>query len=246
MKRKNEVLLELKNVEFELKNKRILHKINLKVQENEIHSILGVNGTGKTTLSHIIMGLNGYKPTKGKMYFKGMDITNMPIDERAKLGITLAWQNPAYFEGLTVKEYLSINKTDVLPQDALKMVGLEPIKYLLRIVDENLSGGERKRIELASVITMKPKLAILDEPDSGIDMISLEDIKNIILNMKSIGTSVILITHRDEIADISDRASLICHGEIIKVGKPTEVRDFFARNCEQCDHVGNPREDLLK
>ena len=242
---KDKILLKLEKVEYEVKGKRILHNINLSILENEIHAILGVNGTGKTTLSYILMGLSGYKPTKGKIFFQGKDITNMSITERAKMGMTLAWQMPAYFEGLTVREYLSINK-GIPPEDALKMVGLEPIKYLHRIVDENLSGGERKRIELASVITMKPKLAILDEPDSGIDIVSLDDIKNIILNLKSIGSSVILITHRDEIADISDRASLICHGGIIKVGKPREVRDFFAGFCEGCDHVGKPREDLLK
>lgn len=148
------------------------------------------------------MGISGYKPTSGKIMFNSTDITNLSISERAKLGITPAWQSPAYFEGITVKEYLELTQSLIEPAQCLRLVGLNPNLYLQRIVNSSLSGGERKRIELASVISTRPKLAILDEPDSGIDMVSIKGMKSIIRNFKKLGASVILITHRAEIADL--------------------------------------------
>ncbi len=182
------------------------------------------------------MGLEGYKPTKGKIIFNGIDITKMSITERARMGITLAWQNPATFEGVTVEKYLSLHGFD--PKKALKMVGLNPREYLKRIIDENLSGGERKRIELASVISMKPKLAILDEPDSGIDFISIRKMKSTIEKIRSLGSSILLITHNEDMLMVCDRASLLCNGQIIKTGSPREIARFFKEHCKRCGHKG--------
>jgi Fe-S cluster assembly ATP-binding protein len=115
-------------------------------------------------------------------------------------------------------------------------VGLEPSRYLDRMVDRSLSGGERKRIELASVLALRPKLAILDEPDSGIDMLSTDDIIRVLDHLRSGGSAVLLITHRDEIAAAADRASQICGGRIVSTGSPSEVAaGFKSRKCISCD-----------
>ena len=239
-------MLELKDIHYSIERKEILREINLVIGEGEIHSIIGVNGTGKTTLAAILMGLNGYRPSRGEVLFNGKNITNFPITERAKLGITLAWQIPANFEGITVREYLSIKKNSVEHKKTLKLVGLNPDLYLDRTVDENLSGGERKRIELASVFSIKPKLVVLDEPDSGIDMASISAIKKMIKSFKKMGASVLLITHSEGMARIGDSVALLCNGKIVKEGDVKEVTEFFRKHCKECDHIGEIEEEILK
>jgi len=239
-------MLELRNVHYSTGDKKILKGIDLVIGESRIQSIIGVNGTGKTTLAAIIMGLNGYRPHRGRIFFEGRDITDLSITERARLGITLAWQIPASFEGITVREYLNIKKNFTAPEKALKLVGLNPNLYLNRVVDENLSGGERKRIELASVFSVKPKLVILDEPDSGIDMASITAIKKVIKNFKKMGTSVLLITHSERMAKVGDTVSLLCDGKIVKEGNVKEVTEFFRKYCRECDHIGEIEEEILK
>ena len=239
-------MLELKDVHYSVERKEILRGINLVIGEGKIHSIIGVNGTGKTTLAAVLMGLNGYKPSRGEVLFNGKNITNFPTTERAKLGITLAWQIPANFEGITVREYLSIKKNSVEPKKALKLVGLNPDLYLDRTVDENLSGGERKRIELASVFSIKPKLVVLDEPDSGIDMASISAIKKMIKSFKKMGASILLITHSERMAKIGDSVALLCNGKIVKEGDVKEVTEFFRKHCKECDHIGEIEEEILK
>ena len=239
-------MLELKDVHYSVERKEILRGINLVIGEGKIHSIIGVNGTGKTTLAAVLMGLNGYKPSRGEVLFNGKNITNFPTTERAKLGITLAWQIPANFEGITVREYLSIKKNSVEPKKALKLVGLNPDLYLDRTVDENLSGGERKRIELASVFSIKPKLVVLDEPDSGIDMASISAIKKMIKSFKKMGASILLITHSERMAKIGDSVALLCNGKIVKEGDVKEVTEFFKKHCKECDHIGEIEEEILK
>ncbi|OQX56700.1 MAG: ABC transporter ATP-binding protein [Candidatus Cloacimonas sp. 4484_209] len=239
-------MLEIKNLYYAAGSKKILKGVNLTVGKGEIRSIIGVNGTGKTTLAAIIMGLEGYRPTKGKILYNKRDITNLSVTERAKLGITLAWQSPATFEGITVREYLSIGESANNVDKYLRFVGLNPNVYLNRVVDESLSGGERKRIELASVFSTKPKLVILDEPDSGIDMASISAIRNVIRSFKKIGTSIFLITHNENMAKIGDRVSLLCSGEVLKEGTPEEVTKFFKKHCKSCDHIGKIDEKELK
>jgi len=107
---------ELKDIHYSVERKEILRGIDLVIGEGEIHSIIGVNGTGKTTLAAVLMGLNGYKPSRGKVFFNGKDITNLSTTERAKLGITLAWQIPANFEGITVREYMNLKKDSIDPK----------------------------------------------------------------------------------------------------------------------------------
>jgi len=234
-------MLTVENVKLSLDGKEIMRGVNLEVGDREIHSVIGPNGAGKSTLAYLLMGIEGYRATEGSIYFNGELITPLSITERAQRGITLAWQEPARFEGLTVRDYLSIGGRlgDNVSEDALRrcleMVNLSPEMYLDREVSDALSGGERKRIELASIITMRPKLAILDEPDSGIDVLSLKEVIALMHDLKKNGSSVLVITHREEIAAASDRASLMCDGVIVRTGDPVEISNFFKDECKPCD-----------
>lgn len=229
-------LLDIHNLTFEGDRHSILDRLDLTIDSQEIHALLGANGSGKTTLAYVLMGCEGYAPSAGTVRFDGTDLLPMKMHERARLGLTLAWQEPARFEGVTVREYLTLGKPDCDPDPALRQVGLVPDRYLDRRMDKALSGGERHRIELASVLSMKPKLAVLDEPAAGIDMLSINHIIDIIRALKAAGGSVLLITHQEEVALVADRASQLCAGRIIFSGSPRETVDHFrSRTCVRCD-----------
>jgi len=241
-------VLQLQNLGLILDGNQILKNLNLETRPGEIHSILGANGTGKSTLASVIAGLSGYRHVDGKLLFHGEDITDLSISERARRGITLAWQEPARFEGLSVAEYIGLGQRFAgdgcaSPRECLMKVGLVPENYLARAVDSTLRGGERKRIELASVLAMKPKLAILDEPDSGIDALSIDCVVEVIKTFSRNGTTVLLITHHEEVAEIADRASSLCGGTIMKTGDPVAVARFFRNHCQECLHVNLPGEE---
>jgi len=233
-------VLEIKSLKLTLNGKPVIDGLYLEVREGRIHGLLGVNGTGKTTLANLIIGIS--YPDEGSIIFEGRDITRCTISERAKMGITLAWQEPARFEGLSIGEYLKLSRnldsTEV--ENYLLAVGLPPKEYLNRAVDANLSGGERKRVELASVLAMKPKVAILDEPDSGIDVVSLPHIMNGIVEMGRRGSGVLLITHSEEAVRVADEVLIMCAGKIINSGQPQEMCQWFRDNCQTCVHIGEP------
>ena len=229
-------LLSIRGLTFEVDRLSILDRLDLAVESQQIHALLGANGSGKTTLAYVLMGCESYTPSAGTVLFDGADLLPLKLHERARLGLTLAWQEPARFEGVTVREYLTLGKPNCDPELALKHVGLVPGRYLGRRMDKALSGGERHRIELASVLSMKPKLAILDEPAAGIDMLSINHIIEIIRALKAAGGSVLLITHQEEVALMADRASQLCAGRIIFSGSPREAVDHFrGRTCVRCD-----------
>jgi Fe-S cluster assembly ATP-binding protein len=236
-------MLDVQKLELKLNGKPIINDFSLHIDKGEIHGILGENGTGKTTIANLIMGTNNYRPTAGKMTFDGKDITKLSVSERAKRGITLAWQEPARVEGLTVRDYLRLSsrngQTGQIEQYLLT-VGLEPAQYMDRDIDATLSGGERKRIELASVLAMRPKLAILDEPDSGIDIVALPRLLNGIIEMNKQGSAVLLITHSERVTGIAQRVSILCAGTIIKTGPPAETSQWFKNNCLTCPHINEP------
>lgn len=239
-------ILKVERVSLNLEGRQILKDLSLSIEANTIHSILGSNAAGKSSLAYLIMGCCDYFPQSGKIYFMGEDITSYPLQKRAKMGLTLAWQEPARFEGLTVKDYIAVGmkkKEEVLIEDSLRYVLLEPKDYLERVVDKTLSGGERKRIELASVFAMKPKLAILDEPDSGIDILALDNIVNMIKELKKQGTTVLLITHREEVSEVADKTSLMCTGFIVKEGRSREVGKYFKEKCVPCPSCIYPTEE---
>jgi Fe-S cluster assembly ATP-binding protein len=245
-----EPMLEVIDLTVVVGERRILHDLNLQIRHAEIHSILGANGTGKSTLAAVLMGLSGYELTGGRILFQGEDISGLSISERARRGITLAWQEPARFEGLTVREYLEISRRragegSLSPKECLAKVGLNPEKYLQRMVDATLSGGERKRVELASVLAMNPKFVILDEPDSGIDALSIDNIVGVIRTLSRGGSAVLLITHHEEVAAMADRASSLCGGTILKTGDPVAITRFFRNHCQECQHVNEPRSEEI-
>jgi Fe-S cluster assembly ATP-binding protein len=235
-------LLEIKKLCFQIDQREILDELSLEIGENEIHVLLGTNGCGKSTLAYLILGCGGYRPSSGQIIFAGNRLDSLKIHERAQLGITLAWQEPARFEGISVADYLSLGQQTGDLFEYVIRVGLSPEQYINRMVDKTLSGGQRKRIELASVLALKPRLAILDEPDSGIDMLSVKEIVDVIYSFKEFQASVLLITHREEIARIADRASQLCGGRIVFSGSPSEVAEHYkTRRCIICD--GNQCSD---
>ena len=168
-------MLELRNVSFEVEGKHILRNINLTIDDNQFTVITGPNGGGKSTLAKIIMGIE--KPTGGSILFDGEDITNMSIAQRAERKIGYAFQQPPRFKGMSVRKLLSLAHGKELNEDRccsyLSDVGLCSKDYLDRDVDGSLSGGEVKRIEIASILARDLKLSIFDEPEAGIDLLSL-------------------------------------------------------------------------
>jgi Fe-S cluster assembly ATP-binding protein len=231
---KKDMLLQVDDVWVERPGAEVLRGVNLAVGWGEVHALLGLNGSGKTSLALTLMGARGYQPYQGRILFDGQDITDLGVTERAQLGLTLAWQEPARFEGLPVADYLALGMREperVRIEAALEAVALAPMAYMGRAVDTTLSGGERKRIELAAVYAMQPRLTVLDEPDSGIDVLCLDDIMALVRRMADEGMSVLMITHRDEMAEVADTASLMCAGAIINTGTPAEVREYFAQRC---------------
>lgn len=236
-------MLRAENLRLTLNGRHVINGLNFEVKDGMIHGLLGVNGTGKTTLANLLMGI--CYPDEGSIIFQGQDITRRSISERAKMGISLAWQEPARFEGLSVREYLSLRRELSLEEieSYLWTVGLHPAEYLHRAVDATLSGGERKRVELASVMAMKPRLAILDEPDSGIDVLSLPHIMNGIAEMGKQGSSVLLITHSEEAIRAAEEVWVACDGRIINTGQPQEICEWFKSNCSTCNHIGEPEHN---
>jgi ABC-type taurine transport system ATPase subunit len=156
------------------------------------------------------------------------------IGPLVEVPVMIALVNVAFW--FTVRDYLTLKMPAANPGDWLARVGLDPGRYLDRCVDKTLSGGERKRVELASVLALSPRLAILDEPDSGIDMLSTGDLIDVIAALKSGGAAVLLITHREEIARTADRASLLCQGRLVCTGSPEMVASRYReRRCGVCD-----------
>ncbi len=231
-----DTLLAVRNLSLSLGGQPILDEVNLVVAPGEIHALLGANGAGKSSLAYAIMGCEGYTPNTGDILFAGERINELPLHERARCGITLAWQEPARFEGLAAHHYLALGGTRVDAARCLDQVGLAPREYLFRPVDKTLSGGERKRIELAAVLAMQPRLAILDEPVAGIDLLSLDEIVGVIEALNRAGAAILLITHQENVAAHAHRASQLCGGRIVRSGGTAEVIEHYkARRCQRCN-----------
>lgn len=219
-------MLELKNICFTRDNKKILDNINLKIDTDKFIVITGPNGSGKSTLVKIIMGLE--KQDEGQIIFDGQDITNLPINERAKLGIGFAFQQPVKFKGVTVFDLLKLSANkDINKGEAcniLSKVGLCAKEYVDREINGSLSGGELKRIEIASVAVRDSKLTIFDEPEAGIDLWSFKSLIKVFEDMRKVikGTTLI-ISHQERILNIADQVILMKDGKIDKVGDKEEI-----------------------
>ena len=230
------MILELKNICFKRDNKKILDNINLSLDLGKFIAITGPNGSGKSTLVKIIMGIE--KPDSGKIIFEGKDITDMSIDERAKLGISFAFQQPVKFKGITVYDLLKIAaKKEMTKSEAcevLSKVGLCAKEYVDREVNGSLSGGELKRIEIATVVLRGAKLNIFDEPEAGIDLWSFTNLINVFEKMGELikGTTLI-ISHQERILNIADEVILMKSGRIEEIGDSKEIlrKTFTKTEC---------------
>jgi len=222
-------MLELKNVTFTVDTdsgkKTIIDNISLKIDEKFV-AFTGPNGGGKSTLAKLIMGL--YKPTSGKIYFDGTDITNMSITDRAKLGLGYAFQAPVKFKGITVSDLISIasgrklNITEICSY--LSQVGLCAREYVNREVNNELSGGELKRIEIATAMAKSPKLTLFDEPEAGIDLWSFNNLISVFEKLEEqTNGSILIISHQERILNMAQRVIVITAGKISQDGKKEDI-----------------------
>lgn len=224
-------MLELKNIVFNAdddgKNVGILRDISLTVEDNKFVVITGPNGGGKSTLAKVVAGI--VKNNSGQIIYNGEDITEKSITDRAKMGIGFAFQQPVRFKGMTVIDLLRIAAGKNLSvSDAceyLSEVGLCAKDYINREINASLSGGELKRIEIATVLARDVKLALFDEPEAGIDLWSFNNLIRIFENMRKDrkGRSIIVISHQERILNIADEIVVIADGKIIKQGSRDTV-----------------------
>ena len=223
-------MLELKNVSFivseETGTRTIIKDLNLKVDDNKFIVITGPNGGGKSTLAKLIMGVK--QVTSGKIYFNGTDITDMSITERAKLGVSFAFQQPVRFKGIKVLDLIRLAAGEKLSvADAceyLSKVGLCAREYINREVNDSLSGGELKRIEIATVLARGTKLSIFDEPEAGIDLWSFQNLIQVFEDMRAtIKGSVLIISHQERILNIADEIVVIRNGQVAEQGSKDAI-----------------------
>ncbi len=230
-------MLELKNISFIRDNKKILNNINLKIDSNKFIAITGPNGSGKSTLAKIIMGIE--KPDSGEIIFQGTNITNMPINERAKLGIGFAFQQPVKFKGLTVKDLIDISAGNTVSMkeacDYLADVGLCAKEYISRPIDGKLSGGELKRIEIAMLTAKKSTLTIFDEPEAGIDLWSFNNLIDVFEKMKAtLNNTILAISHQERILNIADDIIVLKNGEILDISSDNNLQNILSTNTIHC------------
>lgn len=222
-------MIELRGVTYtvndELGEKTILKDVNLTLDDHFV-AFTGPNGGGKSTLAKVIAGI--IKPTSGRIFFDGEDITELSVTERAKKGISYAFQQPVRFKGLTVRDILSIAAgKEAKVADAcayLSEVGLCARDYIDREINASLSGGELKRIEIATILARGTKLSVFDEPEAGIDLWSFGNLINVFEKMseKTKG-NILIISHQERILNIADKIVVIANGQIEKVGKKDEI-----------------------
>ena len=233
-------MLELRNicyeVEVEGEQKEILKNVSLTIDEHFV-AITGPNGGGKSTLAKMIAGI--IQPTSGQILLDGEDITALNITERAKKGISFAFQQPVHFKGLTVKDLISIaagktmNVNDIC--SILSEVGLCARDYIDREINSSLSGGELKRIEIAMILARGTKLSIFDEPEAGIDLWSFNSLIRVFEKMRDeIQGTILIISHQEKILEIADRIIVIASGEIEKIGTREEILPTLLYTAGSC------------
>jgi len=220
-------MLELKDVRFSVTDekgqlKNIINGINLKIDEGKFVAITGPNGSGKSTLAKLIVGI--IKPTSGQILYNGQDITEMSITDRAKLGISFAFQQPVRFKGIKVLDLLRKQLTISEACEYLSEVGLCARDYINREVDASLSGGELKRIEIATIIARGTELSVFDEPEAGIDLWSFNSLIKVFEKMQlENNNSILIISHQERILNIADDIVLLADGLIKAHGNKEEI-----------------------
>ncbi len=224
-------MLELKDVSFQVAegsgDKEIIRGVSLLVPENKLVVITGPNGGGKSTLARLIAGIE--KPTEGRIIFKGEDITDRSITDRARLGIAYAFQQPVRFKGIKVLDLIRIAAGKRLSAagacEYLSAVGLCARDYIDREVNSSLSGGELKRIEIATVLARGAALSVFDEPEAGIDLWSFQNLIEVFAHMRRTvqNSSILIISHQERILNIADEIVMIKDGKVEKQGAREEI-----------------------
>ena len=219
-------MLELKKITFSADDKTILRDVDLVVPDGQLMAITGPNGGGKSTLARIIAGIE--QPDSGQILWNGQDITGLNITERARLGLGYAFQQPVRLRGISVFELLKLaaggDLTISQACDYLSQVGLCAREYVDRMVDASLSGGELKRIEIATILARGTELSIFDEPEAGIDLWSFSNLISVFDNMhKHFGGSILIISHQERILNIADKIIVIADGRIADMGRKEEI-----------------------
>ena len=233
-------MLELKNISYSVYEdgveKDILKNINLKIDDG-FFAITGPNGGGKSTLAKVIAGI--IKPTSGQIILDGKDITELGITERAKNGVSFAFQQPVRFKGITVKDLITYAVGEQISTtkacEYLSEVGLCAKEYINREVNASLSGGEVKRIEIAMIMARGTKLSIFDEPEAGIDLWSFQSLIKVFEKMhEKSGGSIIIISHQERILDIADKIIVLANGEVSEIGDKKNILPGILQNGPGC------------
>lgn len=233
-------MIELRNVSYYVENegagKYILNDISLTIEDRFV-AITGPNGGGKSTLAKVLAGI--IKPTSGQILFDGEDITELSVTERAKKGISFAFQQPVRFKGITVKDLIALAAGRKLSTaevcNYLSEVGLCAKDYVNREVNASLSGGELKRIEIATVMARGTKLSIFDEPEAGIDLWSFQNLIRVFENMHDkIQGSILIISHQERILNIADKIVVIAGGKLENIGTKEEILPGLLNKAVMC------------
>ena len=230
-------MLELRDICFEVDGKHILNHINLTIEDHQLYVITGPNGGGISTLAKINMGIE--LPTSGQILFNGEDITHLTIDERAKRKMGYAFQQPPRFKGMSVRRLLQLAHGGPLPEECcvsyLSDVGLCSKDYLDRDVDGSLSGGEVKRIEIATLLARDLEISIFDEPEAGIDLWSFAKLVETFQKLKSEEKqSIVLISHQERIMKLADEIVIIENGSVKQKGKRDEILPSLMDEFDSC------------
>ena len=236
------LMLELKNLSFQVPDansskKEIIKNINLKLKDHTFTVITGPNGGGKSTLAKLIMGME--MPTDGQILWNGQDITAMNVTERAKLGISFAFQQPVRFKGIKVKDLITLAAGEKLSTSSaceyLSKVGLCARDYINRDVDGSLSGGELKRIEIATIIARNTPLSVFDEPEAGIDLWSFNNLIKVFEEMhEKRENSLIIISHQERILNIADEVVVIADGSVKAQGAREDILPELLNGTSSC------------
>ncbi len=233
-------MLELKNLKWTSPDgKEILKGVSFTVPDNRLVAVTGPNGGGKTTIAKMIAGIE--KPDSGEILLNGENITDLSVTERARKGISYAFQQPVRFKGLTVRDLIELSAGEKLPEDrlcnVLSKVGLCAKEYIDREVSTALSGGEIKRIEIATVLERPSKLAVFDEPEAGIDLWSFNSLISVFEELrKKQNRTLVIISHQERILSVADEIVVIDDGEVANQGDSAQVLPALlnGKKCELC------------
>ncbi len=242
-------MLKLENISWDTPNgNNVLNGLDLEIPEGKLVVITGPNGGGKTTLAKIIAGI--YTQKSGKILLDGEDITDLDITQRAEKGISFAFQQPVRFKGITVRKLIELASGNNMSEhelcEILSKVGLCAREYINREVDSTLSGGEIKRIEIASVLARHSNVSVFDEPEAGIDLWSFSNLINVFQEMrKNLKGTLIIISHQERILEIADEIAVVADGKIKAKGVPDEMMKILM-NSNGITGVCSKQEGLLK